>query len=151
MIATLVLAAVLSGTPTLPTPTAPAVRLDLDYLRAEAAVIGVALEIVPEGTPGDCETYKPLALAAGWDESDWPVLRVILNRETWHCHPDAINRYGCSGLMQVCRVNQARLGVTRWDLQDPLTNLTIGRELCAEQESHHRSCWRPWWTRRWRP
>jgi hypothetical protein len=122
-----------------PPPLPPsAVRLDLALLVAEPAATAPP-------TPGDCSSFYDIAVEAGWTDAEWPNLRVVLDRETWHCHPERINRYGCSGLLQVCPVNQRRLGVTRWDLQDPLTNLRIGRTLFEERR------WRPWWTRHWRP
>jgi hypothetical protein len=80
----------------------------------------------------------------------WPVLDKIFWRES-RCRPWVVNRWGCVGLMQICRINHARLGVTRWDLQDPATNIAIGYQLCLEQTRHGRSCWRPWWLGRWRP
>jgi hypothetical protein len=114
----------------------PAVRIDLALVMADQPATG---------TPGDCSSYHDVAIEAGWTEAEWPNLSVVLNRETWHCHPDRINRYGCSGLLQICPINQRRLGVTRFDLQDPLTNLRTGHTLFEERR------WRPWWTKRWRP
>jgi hypothetical protein len=80
----------------------------------------------------------------------WPVLDKIFWRES-RCRPQVVNRWGCVGLMQICRINHARLGVTRYDLQDAGTNIAIGYQLCLEQTSRGRSCWRPWWLGRWRP
>jgi hypothetical protein len=80
----------------------------------------------------------------------WPVLDKIFWRES-RCHPQVVNRYGCVGLMQICRINHARLGVTRSDLQEAGTNIEIGYQLCLEQQQRGRSCWRPWWLGRWRP
>jgi hypothetical protein len=125
-----------------PPPIPPtAVRLDLAFLEADQPANPI---------PGDCDSYHDIAIAAGWTEADWPTLRTIIQRES-HCQPGVVNRYGCVGLTQVCRINHARLGVTRTDLQDAATNLAIARQLCQEWVDAGRSCWRPWWTRRFRP
>jgi hypothetical protein len=140
MTAAILVAALLGVLP--PTPTAPAQRVDLENLVREP--------IVNPGTPGDCDSYHDLAINAGWTEEQWPRVRYIINRESG-CRPAVVNRYGCVGLMQVCRINHKRLGVTRADLKDPGTNLSIGRTLCNEWLEVGRSCYRPWWTRRFRP
>jgi hypothetical protein len=80
----------------------------------------------------------------------WPGLDKIFWRES-RCRPTVVNRWGCVGLMQICRINHARLGVTRADLQDAGTNIATGYQLCLEQTARGRSCWRPWWLGRWRP
>jgi hypothetical protein len=36
-------------------------------------------------------------------------------------------------------------------LKDPFVNLTVGRQLCQEWLDVGRSCFRPWWTRGFRP
>lgn len=121
----------------------PAVRVDLARIVAEQTAIADATTI-ERGTPGDCDSYRTLALNAGWTETEWPTLRKIMWRES-RCLPHVINRYGCVGLLQACRINHARLGVTRSDLQDAGTNLRIGRTLFEERR------WKPWWTRTFRP
>lgn len=135
----LMVAAVLGVLP--PSPTAPAQRLNIATLEANQDAPAV---------PGDCDSYKPLALTAGWSEAQWPTLRHIMHRES-RCYPDVINRYHCVGLLQACRINHKRLGVSATDLKDPFVNLTVGRQLCQEWIDVGRSCWRPWWTRGFRP
>jgi soluble lytic murein transglycosylase-like protein len=80
----------------------------------------------------------------------WPVLDKIFWRES-RCRPWVVNRYGCVGLMQVCRLHHRRLGVTRADLQDPAVNIEAGYQLCLESMRRRRSCFSPWWLGRWRP
>jgi hypothetical protein len=104
-----------------------------------------------EPVPGDCDSFHDVAVAAGWDEQDWPTVEYILHRES-HCLPWAVNRRsGSTGLMQVMPSNLRRLGYTRADALDAATNLAIGHELCQEWVDVGRSCYRPWWTGRWRP
>lgn len=114
------------------------------------------LEPVPEpelvAPPGSkCPDLYPVVVEH-WPNAalHWPLLDKIFWRES-RCRPDVVNRYGCVGLMQICRINHRRLGVTRYDLIDPATNIEIGYQLCIEQTNRRRSCWRPWWIGRWRP
>lgn len=114
----------------------PAARVELARIYAEQTV-------APEWS--HCpELYQ--AAVDNWPAAAdvWARLDFIFWREA-RCQPDVVNRYGCVGLMQVCRINHARLGVTRADLQDPAVNIAVGYQLYLERG------WRPWWTRRWRP
>jgi soluble lytic murein transglycosylase-like protein len=106
----------------------------------------------PVAPPGSrCPDLYPVVVEH-WPNAalHWPLLDKILWRES-RCRPNVINRYGCVGLMQICRINHRRLGVTRADLLDAGTNIEIGYRLCLEQTRARRSCWRPWWVGRWRP
>jgi hypothetical protein len=121
----------------------PATRLDLELLEQEPELVA------PPGS--HCPDLYAIAVEH-WPGAvlHWPVLDRIFYRES-RCRPGVVNRYGCVGLMQICRVNHARLGVTRTDLQDAGTNIAIGYQLCRESMTRGRSCWRPWWLGRWRP
>lgn len=137
-----------AGAQTEPIPTtglAPAERINPPELEPEPELKPVA----PAGS--HCPELYPIAVEH-WPGAalHWPLLDKIFWRES-RCRPQVVNRYGCVGLMQICRINHARLGVTRWDLQDPAVNIATGYELCLEQTSRGRSCWRPWWLGRWRP
>lgn len=123
-------------------PTVP-VATRLDPPEPERELVAPAGSRCPELYPVIVEHWPNAAL-------HWPILDKILWRES-RCHPYVVNRYGCVGLMQVCRGNHRRLGVTRWDLLDPATNIEVGYRLCLESLARHRSCWRPWWVGRWRP
>lgn len=92
------------------------------------------------------------AAIEGWPNAEevWYRLDFITWRES-RCSRTALNRFGCAGIMQVCTGNFRRLGVTRYDLFDPVTSFRAGYRLCQEQRAQGRSCWRPWWTRGWRP
>lgn len=127
--------------PVIPAPST-AQRVDLERLVLE--------RVIDPGTPGECDSYHDLAIDAGWTEQQWPTLRYIMHRES-RCQPAVVNRYKCVGLLQVCRINHARLGVTIADLKDAGTNLRIGRTLYQEWVDVGRSGWRPWWLRKWRP
>jgi soluble lytic murein transglycosylase-like protein len=111
--------------------------------------IETAVPVAPAGSR--CPELYPIVVEH-WPAAavHWPLLDHIFWREA-RCRAGVVNRVGCVGLMQICRGNHARLGVTRADLLDPVTNIETGYRLCAEQTSRGRSCWRPWWLGRWRP
>lgn len=125
------------------TAIAPALRLGVLEPEPEPELVAPPGSRCPELYPVAVEHWPGAA-------EHWPVLDRIFWRES-RCHPWVVNRYGCIGVMQICRGNHARLGVTRWDLQDAGTNIAAGYQLCLEQTSRGRSCWRPWWLGRWRP
>lgn len=134
-----------------PPPTAPAARVDLARVMAEQVAIANALVLERAPSWSHCPSLYGVALES-WPGAaeDWARLDYIMWRES-RCRPTVVNRYGCVGLLQVCRGNHARLGLTRADLQDAATNIATGYTLCQESLQAGRSCWRPWWTRGFRP
>lgn len=124
-------------------PVVPPVALRLDPPEPEPELIA------PEGSR--CPDLYPLVVEH-WPNAalHWPVLDHVLYRES-RCRPWVVNRQGCIGLFQVCRVNHRRMGVTRSDLLDPATNIEVAYRLCQEWVRVGRSCYRPWWLGRWRP
>lgn len=134
-------AAVLSVLP--PSPTAPAQRLDIATLAANQDPVAPSWSRCPE--------LYGVAIANWPDAVDvWATLDHVFWRES-RCQPDVVNRYGCVGLMQICRGNFRRMAVNRTLLQDAGTNIATGYRLCQEWVAVGRSCWRPWHVGRWRP
>lgn len=144
MTALLVIAATLGVLP--PSPTAPAQRLDIALLAANQDPVPV---------PGDCESYKAMAFAAGWTEPLWPRLKQILWRES-RCNPDARSRTRDTGIAQINDIvtRDSKIAAmvgqrfTPADLYDPLLNLTVARALCDYGVRYHRrgGCWWAWST-----
>lgn len=138
-----------------PTGDIPAVRLN-------DAVLAAGQE-VQAPVPGDCDTYKQLALDAGWTEEQWPTLKRIVARES-ECYPDAANRVGAVGLLQETPTGTSGIrhlfpdvdwsrGPCIWRgrryrctpaLTDPATNLAVGKAMFDWWDSHGRSGWQPW-------
>lgn len=127
-------------------PYTPATRIDLEHLVADNAI---AQPVAPAWS--QCPQLYAVALDNWPDaENDWPILDRVFFRES-RCQPDVVNRYGCVGVMQICTGNFRRMAVNRTVLQDAAVNIATGWRLCQEWVRIGRSCWRPWWSGRWRP
>lgn len=124
--------------PVSPTSLAPAVRIGN-----------------PHPVPA-VEQWHAIAVAAGWPESDWGRLSCIINRESGGV-PTAHNPrdpgLGSFGLVQVnlslgsqgtWALYGPRLGWNSAALLDPLTNLTIARDLFGRAQRMWGDGWRPW-------
>jgi hypothetical protein len=111
-------------------------------------------------TKDRCIDFKDEALAAGWSESDWPILDKIIWRES-RCKPNVRNKRGRDdsyGLMQLNMKAHRKWvrplvtdenGFADFDrLYDPLTNLTIARVLYEKADDMWGCGWRPWHTRK---
>jgi hypothetical protein len=109
--------------------TVPAVRI------VEAAPVGTVAPAVATTVvySGRCAQWEQTALDAGWTLEQWPTVDRVMWCES-KCEPDAYNRSGASGLMQVLR---------RWfaageDPFDPATNLAVALRVW------HAQGWRAW-------
>jgi hypothetical protein len=79
-----------------------------------------------------CGVWWPLAAEVGWPEPELPTLDRVMWCES-KCQPDAYNRSGASGLMQVMPMwHHGR------DPFDATVNLTMALEVW------HRQGWRAW-------
>lgn len=86
--------------------------------------------------------WHDTAIAAGWQEWQWPKLACIINRESGG-NPNARSRTHDSGLTQINDVNVGFLrdrGIisSRYDLFNPLVNLRAAKAL------YDLSGWSPW-------
>ena len=98
-----------------------------------------------------CPEHYDEAMQAGWSPNDWSKLDKIIWRES-RCQPDVYNGRGRDnsyGLMQLnMKAHRKWVGpLVDWDftrLYDPLTNLTIARELYNKAEAHYGCGWKPW-------
>jgi hypothetical protein len=98
-----------------------------------------------------CPQHYDEAMKAGWSQNDWSRLDKIIWRES-RCQSDAYNGRGRDnsyGLMQLnMKAHRKWVGpLVEWDfnkLYDPLTNLTIAKELYNKAQKHYRCGWQPW-------
>jgi len=72
---------------------------------------------------GVCGEWRNLALSVGFTEEQWPTVNRLIWKES-RCNPNAYNRSGASGLMQVMPMWADDCGGTRHDLFDPTFNLS---------------------------
>ena len=81
-----------------------------------------------------CEQWHELAILVGWPESQTEgfVLSYVMHRES-NCNPDAYNRSGATGLMQLLGWKCPPNGCF-----DPYSNLLRARQLWET------SGWHPW-------
>lgn len=131
-------------------------KLALFLMAFVVLIPGIAnAEVIPE--PPTMDDYQPEAPSNShcpelyqvtidnWPgaQDNWRTLDRIFYRES-RCRAGVVNRYGCVGLMQICRINHRRMGESRQSLKDPATNIATGYKLCRESMRQRRSCWRPW-------
>lgn len=112
---------------------------------------------------GKCGEWHDLAIAAGWPESEWPILSKVMFRESrcnWNSHNKTDPSSGSRGLMQIngywCRKSQWTQNGwlqdhdilnTCDDLFNPATNLKAGLAMWLYGEEKHGCGWRgPWAT-----
>lgn len=110
-----------------PMPTEPAVRT---AVTVQVATPPPVVSDVPEWA--QCPQWYDLALDVGWPVEQMRTVMYVMHRES-RCDPNAYNRSGATGLMQLlgwsCPPNGCR---------DPASNLTKALELWRS------SGWRPW-------
>lgn len=82
-----------------------------------------------------CAEWWSEARDVGWPEQQLPTLDRVMWCES-HCQPDAYNRSGASGLMQVLKSH-----APNDDLFDPVTNLTVALDVWERQGWHAWSCY----------
>ena len=84
---------------------------------------------------GRCAGWADLAFAIGWPLEQWRTIDRVMFCES-RCNPDAHNKSGASGLMQI---------MPMWwhgrDPYDPETNLTMALEVWHQQSWHAWSCY----------
>jgi hypothetical protein len=81
---------------------------------------------------GRCGEWHDTAISVGWSEEQWPTVNRIMWRES-KCRPDAYNRAGAHGLMQVMGMWADDCGFTREMLFDPMLNLACARYILDAQ------------------
>ena len=104
-----------------------------------------------------CPQHREAALRAGWSESQWSRLDLIMWRES-RCQPTAYNGRGRDdsyGLLQLnMRAHRSWVGpLVNWDytrLYEPETNLRIARQLFDRARRMFGCGWQPWRTTRQR-
>ena len=112
---------------------------------------------------GKCGEYHDLAIAVGWNESQWAKLSFVMNRES-RCNTMSFNKTdpngGSRGLIQIngywCKKNkynpsgwlQAK-GIlnTCEDLFIPEVNLRAGLAMWNYSQERNKCGWKPWATR----
>lgn len=104
----------------------------------------------------DVERWHSTALAAGWPESQWKRLSCVIRRESLgqpRAHNPRDPGYGSYGLAQLnmskgksgtWALYSPRLGGDITALYDPLTNLTIARDLYLRAQRMWANGWKPW-------
>jgi hypothetical protein len=112
---------------------------------------------------GKCGEYHDLAIAVGWNESQWAKLSFVMNRES-RCNNMSFNKTdpngGSRGLIQIngfwCKKN--KYNPSGWlqaqgilnncdDLFNPEINLRAGLAMWNYSQQHNKCGWRPWATR----
>ena len=109
----------------------------------------------PEGSR--CPQWFAAALAAGWPESDWARIDYIMWRES-RCRPEVhtvAKRDDSYGLVQLNMKAHRRwvsplVGGDFNQLLDPVTNLTIARQLFDMAQQTYHCGWQPWQTKKTR-
>ena len=109
----------------------------------------------PEGSL--CPQWFAAALAAGWPESDWARIDYIMWRES-RCTPSVhtVAKHDDSyGLVQLNMKAHRRwvsplVGGDFNQLLDPVTNLTIARQLFGMAQDTYGCGWQPWQTKKTR-
>jgi hypothetical protein len=81
---------------------------------------------------GRCSEWATLAMGVGFTPNQWARLRTIMWRES-RCQPDARNRSGAAGLLQIMPMWADDCGGTADDLLDPGFNLACARIILAAQ------------------
>lgn len=104
---------------------------DVDPVAADAHAEAVLADLAH----GVCGEWRDLALEVGWPAEEWPWVNRIMFRES-RCTPDAYNRSGASGLMQIMPMWADDCGGTRDDLFDPRFNLACALHVMAVQGPH---------------
>ena len=104
-----------------------AAQAHLDAYNAEQAAKAAVIEQY-----GACGVWHDLAISVGWEEEHWETVNRLMWRES-KCTPDAYNRSGASGLMQIMPMWADDCGGVRQDLFDPTFNLRCARHILDVQ------------------
>lgn len=135
-----------------------ALRADDVPLSTPWGVIEVDGTVTPYAAPAGsrCPQFYDEAMAAGWPTSQWGRLDYVMFRES-RCNPTVHNRhdpgYGSFGLVQL-NMSKGKYGTWAFfspmlggditKLYDPLTNLSLARQLYQRALNAWNCGWRPW-------
>jgi len=84
-----------------------------------------------------CAQWFDLAVEQGWPLEQWPTMARVMWGES-RCDPDAYNRSGATGLMQVMPMWADDCGGAPADLYDPAFNLACALHV------HEAQGWTAW-------
>ena len=94
------------------------------------------------GTPGKCETYRPLVAQAGLPVN---TFMALMWRESG-CQPNAVGSQGDAGLLQIHPITKTYLagkGLSWGNRFDPWTNIRMAKAL-YDWGCKAGDCLRPW-------
>lgn len=114
---------------------------------ASILIVTPIIGTVPQTDTLKCPEMASVAISAGWQTDDIPVIDEIMWAES-RCQPDVVGK-GALGVTQI-QWNAHKhwiepLGYSRENLFDPQTNLKVALMLAHYSQVQHGCMFQPWY------